>query len=136
MSSFGLLLILLLYLGSLFFVAQWAEKKGNSKWTNNPYVYSLSLAVYCTTWTYYGSIGVAANSGLNYIPIYLGPVMIFPAWILILKKSSAFLVSIKFQVSPILFHCVTATVDFWALSNGHFYRCDFALYRFATESHF
>ncbi len=86
MSSFGLLLILLLYLGSLFFVAQWAEKKGNSKWTNNPYVYSLSLAVYCTTWTYYGSIGVAANSGLNYIPIYLGPVLVFPAWILILKK--------------------------------------------------
>jgi Na+/proline symporter len=86
MSSIGLLLILLLYLGSLFFVAQWAEKKGNSKWTNNPYVYSLSLAVYCTTWTYYGSIGVAANSGLNYIPIYLGPVLIFPAWILILKK--------------------------------------------------
>ncbi|NHM06854.1 sodium:proline symporter [Flavobacterium sp. CYK-4] len=86
MSSFGLLLVLLLYLGSLFFVAQWAEKKGNSKWTNNSYVYSLSLAVYCTTWTYYGSIGVAANSGLNYIPIYLGPVLIFPAWILILKK--------------------------------------------------
>ncbi|MBL0012519.1 MAG: sodium:proline symporter [Flavobacterium sp.] len=86
MSSLGLLVLLLLYLGSLFFVAQWAEKKGNSKWTNNPYIYSLSLAVYCTTWTYYGSVGVAANSGLNYIPIYLGPVLAFPAWILILKK--------------------------------------------------
>jgi Na+/proline symporter/nitrogen-specific signal transduction histidine kinase len=86
MSSFGLILILLFYLGFLFLVAQWAEKKENSKWTTNSYVYSLSLAVYCTTWTYYGSIGVAANSGLNYIPIYLGPVLIFPAWILILKK--------------------------------------------------
>lgn len=78
--------ILLVYLGFLFFAAQWAEKRGNSKWTNNPYVYSLSLAVYCTAWTYYGSIGVAANSGLNYIPIYLGPVIVFPAWIIILKK--------------------------------------------------
>lgn len=86
MNSGFLLVILLLYLGLLFFIAQWAERKGNSKWTNNPYVYSLSLAVYCTTWTYYGSIGVAANSGLNFIPIYLGPVIAFPVWILILKK--------------------------------------------------
>lgn len=86
MNSGILIVILLLYLGLLFFIAQWAERKGNSKWTNNPYVYSLSLAVYCTTWTYYGSIGVAANSGLNFIPIYLGPVIAFPAWIVILRK--------------------------------------------------
>jgi Na+/proline symporter/signal transduction histidine kinase len=86
MNSGILIVILLLYLGLLFFIAQWAERKGNSKWTNNPYIYSLSLAVYCTTWTYYGSIGVAANSGLNYIPIYLGPVIAFPAWIVILRK--------------------------------------------------
>lgn len=86
MNSGLLLLILLFYLGLLFFIAQWAERKGKSRWTNNPYVYSLALAVYCTTWTYYGSIGVAANSGLNYLPIYLGPVIAFPAWIVILKK--------------------------------------------------
>ena len=67
MNSLGLIVILLFYLGLLFLTAQWAERKGNSKWTNNPYVYSLSLAVYCTTWTYYGSIGVAADSGLNFI---------------------------------------------------------------------
>lgn len=86
MNSGFLLVILLLYLGLLFFIAQWAERKSNSKWTNNPYIYSLSLAVYCTTWTYYGSVGVAAGSGLNYIPIYLGPVIAFPVWIVILKK--------------------------------------------------
>ncbi len=86
MSNLGILIILILYLAMLFWVAQWAEKKENSKWTSNAYVYSLSLAVYCTTWTYYGSIGVAANSGLNYIPIYLGPVIIFPAWMVLLKK--------------------------------------------------
>ena len=55
-------------------------------WANNPYVYSLSLAVYCTAWTYYGSIGVAADTGLSYLPIYLGPVLIIPTWIIILKK--------------------------------------------------
>lgn len=67
-------------------MAHWAEKKGNIKWTNNSYIYSLSLAVYCTAWTYYGSIGVAANSGLSYIAIYIGPVIIIPAWIIILRK--------------------------------------------------
>lgn len=86
MSSFGLLLILSVYLGLLFLIAHWAEKKGNTKWTNNPYVYTLSLAVYCSAWTYYGSIGVAATSGLNYLPIYVGPIIIIPAWIIILRK--------------------------------------------------
>ncbi len=86
MNSFLLLIILSLYLGFLFLIAHWAEKRENNKWTNNPYIYSLSLAVYCTAWTYYGSIGVAADSGLSYLPIYLGPIIIAPSWILILKK--------------------------------------------------
>lgn len=86
MSSLFLLVVLLVYLGLLFVAAQWAEKKSTSRWTSNPYIYSLSLAVYCSAWTYYGSIGVAADSGLYYLPIYLGPVIIFPAWVVILKK--------------------------------------------------
>jgi Na+/proline symporter/signal transduction histidine kinase len=86
MSSLVLIVILGLYLGMLFFIAHWAEKKKGSSLTNNPYVYTLSLAVYCTAWTYYGSIGVAADSGLSYLPIYLGPVIIAPAWIIILRR--------------------------------------------------
>ena len=86
MSSIALLVILSLYLGLLFFVAHWAEKKANSRWTNNPYVYALSLAVYCSAWTYYGSIGVAANSGLTYLTVYIGPIMVIPAWIFILRR--------------------------------------------------
>ncbi|PWA11255.1 sensor histidine kinase [Flavobacterium laiguense] len=86
MNSIGLLFILALYVSILFYVAYWAEKKSHSKWTNNAYIYSFSLAVYCTAWTYYGSIGVAANSGLGYMPIYLGPMIIIPAWMIILKK--------------------------------------------------
>ena len=86
MSSIGVIVILLIYLAILFFIAHWAEKKDNIRWTNNSYVYSLSLAVYCTAWTYYGSIGVAAKSGLNYLPIYVGPIIIIPAWIIILRK--------------------------------------------------
>ena len=86
MNSVGLLIILVLYMLILFYIAYWAEKRGHSRWTNNPYIYSLSLAVYCTAWTYYGSIGVAANSGLSYLPIYLGPIIIIPTWMIILKK--------------------------------------------------
>ncbi len=86
MTSVGLLLILAFYVLGLFYIAYWAEKRIHSKWTNNAYVYSFSLAVYCTAWTYYGSIGVAADSGLSYIPIYLGPVIIIPTWMIILKR--------------------------------------------------
>nr|WP_314838659.1 sensor histidine kinase [uncultured Flavobacterium sp.] len=86
MSSVALLFILLIYVSILFFIAYWSEKRSHSIWANNPYVYSLSLAVYCTAWTYYGSIGVAADSGLGYLPIYLGPVLIIPTWIILLKK--------------------------------------------------
>jgi Na+/proline symporter/nitrogen-specific signal transduction histidine kinase len=86
MNSVILLIILSIYLAILFYIAHWAEKNNNNKWTNNPYVYTFSLAVYCTAWTYYGSVGVAADSGLSYLPIYLGPIIIAPSWILILKK--------------------------------------------------
>lgn len=86
MSSITVLLILLLYLAVLFFTAHWAEKRANHKWTNSPYIYTLSLAVYCTAWTYYGSVGVAADSGLDYLTIYVGPIMIVPAWIVIMRK--------------------------------------------------
>ncbi|GEN66076.1 sodium:proline symporter [Chryseobacterium rhizosphaerae] len=83
MSSFALFSVVLFYLALLFLVAYLAEKKKSKVWINNPYIYALSLAVYCTAWTYYGSIGVAATSGLNYLPIYIGPIMIIPAWIYI-----------------------------------------------------
>lgn len=83
MSSFALFIVVLIYLALLFLVAHLAEKKKSKLWINNPYIYALSLAVYCTAWTYYGSIGVAATSGLNYLPIYVGPIIVIPAWIFI-----------------------------------------------------
>lgn len=83
MSSFALFIVVLIYLALLFLVAHLAEKKKSKIWINNPYIYALSLAVYCTAWTYYGSIGVAATSGLNYLPVYIGPIVVVPAWIYI-----------------------------------------------------
>ncbi len=86
MNNYTLIVIIIIYLAILFYIALLAEKKKKSKWVNNPYVYTLSLAVYCSAWTYYGSIGIAANSGIDFLPIYLGPVIASPLWILILRK--------------------------------------------------
>jgi Na+/proline symporter/signal transduction histidine kinase len=86
MSNYFLFFIIISYLSILFFIAYKAEKKSKSKWVNNPYVYTLSLAVYCSAWTYYGSVGIAANSGISFLPIYLGPVIASPLWIVVLRK--------------------------------------------------
>ena len=86
MNKWWLFALVMGYLMIPFLVANRAEKKRTPFWSNNPYLYSLSLAVYCTAWTYYGSIGVAANQGINFLPIYLGPAIIIPAWIIINKK--------------------------------------------------
>lgn len=86
MNNYLLIVIIVVYLAVLFFIAFLGEKKKKSKWVNNPYVYTLSLAVYCSAWTYYGSIGIAANSGINFLTIYLGPVIASPLWILVLRK--------------------------------------------------
>lgn len=86
MNNYLLIVIIVVYLAVLFFIAFLAEKKKKSKWVNNPYVYTLSLAVYCSAWTYYGSIGIAANSGIDFLPIYLGPVIAAPLWIIVLRK--------------------------------------------------
>lgn len=69
------ILAALFYLGLLFGVAYYAEyrlKKGNSI-INNGYVYALSLAVYCTAWTYYGSVGQASTRGIEFLAVYIGP---------------------------------------------------------------
>lgn len=86
MSDYALIIIILAYLGVLFYIAFWGNKNNKSKWVNNPYVYTLSLAVYCTAWTYYGSVGTAAESGINFLPIYIGPVIAIPLWIILMQK--------------------------------------------------
>jgi Na+/proline symporter/signal transduction histidine kinase len=86
MSDIGLIIIILAYLGVIFYIAFWGNKNNRSKWVNNPYVYTLSLAVYCSAWTYYGSVGTAAESGIRFLPIYLGPVIAIPLWIILMRK--------------------------------------------------
>lgn len=81
-----IIFIIFLYLGFLFLIAFWAERKKNSKLVNSPYAYALSLVVYCSAWTYYGSVGAAARDGVGFLTIYLGPVIASPLWIYLLRK--------------------------------------------------
>ena len=86
MGSWSVLIVLLCYLALLFALAFWAERNTANRWIKNPYVYALSLAVYCSAWNYYGSVGVAANSGIDFLTIYLGPVIALPLWMFIMTR--------------------------------------------------
>ncbi|OUJ72836.1 sensor histidine kinase [Hymenobacter crusticola] len=76
------------YLALLFGVAYAAERRSAERRSlvSNPYVYALSMAVYCTAWTFYGSVGRAAHFGPAFVGIYLGPTLLAPAWWLVLRK--------------------------------------------------
>lgn len=86
MSKISLIALIFVYLGILFLIAFFAEKNRGSKLVSHPAVYALSLAVYCSAWTYYGSVGMAAKSGVEFLTIYLGPIIAAPLWIVLLKK--------------------------------------------------
>ena len=80
--------VICLYVGFLFFIALWVERKSSvgKNIGNNPVVYSLSLAVFCTAWTYYGSVGKAATSGMLFLTIYLGPTIAIILWWTLIRK--------------------------------------------------
>ncbi len=76
------------YVGLLFAVAAYGDKRADAgrSLIANPYIYALSLAVYCTSWTFYGSVGRAATSGIGFLPIYLGPTLMAALWWFLLLK--------------------------------------------------
>ncbi len=78
----------LAYLFFLFAIAWWADRRADARRSviASPYVYALSLAVYCTTWTFYGSVGRAASLGIGFLPIYLGPTLLMLLGPLVLRK--------------------------------------------------
>lgn len=88
LREYVVILIAFAYLGVMFGVAYYAEKRAAAGRSiiNNPWVYSLSIAVYCTAWTYYGSVGRATTSGLEFLAVYIGPTLMALLWWPILKK--------------------------------------------------
>lgn len=78
MNSAIVILSMALYLSLLFGIAAFIDRHKTlaTLLSSSPYIYSLGLAVYCTGWTYFGSIGRAASGNLDFLTIYLGPTLV------------------------------------------------------------
>jgi Na+/proline symporter len=105
-----LILVFFLYMGLLFSVALWVERRtaAGKAVADNGVIYALSLAVYCTAWTFYGSVGVAAARGPLFLTIYLGPTLGIALWWIVLRR----MVTIKRQ------HHITSIADFISVRYG------------------
>lgn len=99
-----ILLLAAAYIGLLFAVAYYGDERADRgrSLISNPYIYALSLAVYCTAWTFYGSVGRAASTGVGFLPIYIGPTLMAVLWWIVLRKI--------IRISK--YHRVTSIADF------------------------
>ena len=90
MVPFNILVaVCLVYVGLLFLVAFLVERRANARalpWLRSPLVYTLSLSIFCTAWTFYGAVGYAVRSGWEFMTIYLGPTLVFVGWWWVLRK--------------------------------------------------
>ena len=113
-------LISILYTLLIFLIAWYAHsrKESGRSIVGNPYIYTLSIAVYCTSWTFYGSVGKAANTGIDFILIYMGPSIAAFTWVYLLRRiiriskennitSIADFISLRYGKSPCLGALVT-----------------------------
>jgi Na+/proline symporter/signal transduction histidine kinase len=98
------------YLGILFAIAYYGDKRADAGRSiiANPYIYALSMAVYATSWTFYGSVGRAAAGGVGFLPIYLGPTLMAALFWLVLRK--------KIRISKV--NRITSIADFVAARYG------------------
>jgi PAS domain S-box-containing protein len=77
--AMGWVALALLYLGGLFWLGRWGDSDSPlaKRLTSHPAVYSLALAIYCTAWTFFGSVGEASRNNWQYLPILLGPMLVY-----------------------------------------------------------
>lgn len=120
MSAVLVVAVSLAYLLALFAVASHGDRRAAAgrSLIANPWIYALSMAVYCSAWTYFGSVGRAASSGVWFLPIYLGPMLAMVlAWLVLRKMvriaqryritSIADFIASRYGKSPLLAGLVT-----------------------------
>ncbi|KQZ13385.1 sodium:solute symporter [Mesorhizobium sp. Root554] len=109
------------YVAILFAVAFAGDRRARKNpagLLSSPLVYTLSISIYCSSWTFFGSVGSAAKNGLEFLTIYLGPTIVFAGWWLFLRKlvtvgrvhhttSIADFISARFGKSPVLGALIT-----------------------------
>ncbi|GAB3117690.1 sensor histidine kinase [Novispirillum itersonii] len=105
-----IVLISLGYVGLLFAIAWYGDRRAERGRSviRNPAIYTLSIAVYCTSWTFYGAVGSAARQGPEFLTIYLGPTLVFLGWWFVLRK----------MVRITRVHRITSIADFIASRYG------------------
>jgi len=105
-----ILLVAFGYMGLLFAIAHLADRRAaqGRSIISSPYIYALSLAVYCTAWTFYGSVGRAAAGGLDFLPTYIGPTLLCTLGWVVLRKIV--------RISKV--HRITSISDFIASRYG------------------
>ena len=88
LSTWGIVAFAFGYLCLLFAIAYYADKRADAGRSiiRSPWIYTLSIAVFCTSWTFYGSVGRAASGGIHFLPIYLGPTLVFLLWWFVIRK--------------------------------------------------
>jgi Na+/proline symporter/signal transduction histidine kinase/CheY-like chemotaxis protein len=109
-GEWAVLTVSLAYVAFLFAIAYHGDRSAERRGRNSakPVIYALSLAVYCTSWTFYGSVGLAARTGYDFLPIYLGPILLFAAgWPLLVRV---------IRISKL--HNITSIADFIAARYG------------------
>jgi Na+/proline symporter/nitrogen-specific signal transduction histidine kinase len=113
--------VCLVYVAILFAVAFAGDRRARrdpTGWLSSPLVYTLSISIYCTSWTFFGAVGSAAANGMEFLTIYLGPTFVFAGWWVFLRKlvtvgrvhnitSVADLISARFGKNPTLGAIVT-----------------------------
>ena len=74
LQSWSVIAVALGYIGLLFLVASYGDRTGRAD-RPRMLIYPLSLAIYCTSWTFFGSVGLASRTGYDFLTIYIGPVV-------------------------------------------------------------
>ncbi|WP_213979049.1 PAS-domain containing protein [Sphingomonas sp. dw_22] len=79
MSDDLIVLIAIVYVAAMFAAAAWVQRRRERRGALRFRLpaYTLALAVYCTSWTYFGAVGTAVTDGWGYLPIYFGPILLF-----------------------------------------------------------
>jgi Na+/proline symporter/signal transduction histidine kinase/CheY-like chemotaxis protein len=77
----------IVYIAALFAVAWFGDRRAErGRPKERPLLYALAISVYCTSWTFFGSVGVASRTGLDFLPIYIGPILMFTVGYPLLKR--------------------------------------------------
>ncbi len=134
LPGWAIILSAIAYLLLLFAVASYGDRKSRIHGVpekGRPIVYALSLAIYCTSWTYFGSVGLASERGLEFTAIYIGPILVFTLGMPLLKRiialaksekltSGADFIAARYGKNPVVgmlvtLICLAGTIPYIAL---------------------